>query len=161
MVDELRRQLALLLTGDQAHMTFDDAVADFPAWAINQRAPNVSYTPWHIVEHLRITQWDTLRYIQDPTGHVSPEWPRQYWPDPTAETDAAGFQESVEGFRTDLRALQAVARDESVDLFVVLEGTPGHTAYRSISLIGNHNSYHTGEFASLRQVMGSWPASHG
>jgi hypothetical protein len=27
-------------------------------------------------------------------------------------------------------------------------------------IIGNHNSYHLGEFASLRQVMGSWPESH-
>ncbi|HEY7600446.1 MAG TPA: hypothetical protein VH741_11010, partial [Candidatus Limnocylindrales bacterium] len=61
-------------------MTFDDAVADFPAWAINQRPPNVGYTPWHIVEHLRITQWDMLRYIDDPTGHVSPDWPVGYWP---------------------------------------------------------------------------------
>jgi hypothetical protein len=37
----MRRQLALLLTGDQAHMTFEAAVADFPAWAINAKAPNV------------------------------------------------------------------------------------------------------------------------
>jgi hypothetical protein len=39
----------------------------------------------------------------------------------------------------------------------VLEGTPGHTPLRCLMLIGNHNSYHIGEFASLRQVMGSWP----
>jgi hypothetical protein len=25
-------------------------------------------------------------------------------------------------------------------------------------IIGNHNSYHVGEFAALRQVMGSWPS---
>ncbi len=47
-------------------MTFDAAVADFPDWAINERAPNVTYTPWHLIEHLRITQWDMLRYIEDP-----------------------------------------------------------------------------------------------
>jgi hypothetical protein len=91
MTDELRSQLVQLLRGTQAHMSFDAAVADFPAWAINQRAPNVSYTPWHLVEHLRITQWDMLRYIEDPTGHVSPDWPVDYWPDPAAETDVAGF----------------------------------------------------------------------
>lgn len=141
-------------------MTFDDAVADFPAWAINQRAPNVGYTPWHIVEHLRITQWDMLRYIQDPTGHVSPDWPKEYWPAPDAATDETGFQRSIDDFRADLRALQAIAQGETVDLFGLLVGTPGHTAYRGIRIIGNHNSYHVGEFASLRQVMGSWPAGH-
>jgi hypothetical protein len=152
--------LALLLTGDQAHMTFDAAVADFPAWAINQRAPNVGYTPWHIVEHLRITQWDILRYVEDPTGHVSPEWPVGYWPAPEAETDEAGFRQSVEGFQADQRALEAIATDERVDLFAVLEGTPGHTVFRELAVVGNHNSYHVGEFASMRQVMGSWPTGH-
>jgi hypothetical protein len=138
-------------------MGFDDAVADFPAWAINARPPSVTYTPWHIVEHLRITQWDILRYIQDPTGHVSPDWPVGYWPAPDAETDEEGFRQSVEGFRADLRALEAIALDLDVDLFAVLEGTPGHTTLRELLVVGNHNSYHIGEFASLRQVMGSWP----
>ena len=158
MTDELRRQLVQLLRGTQAHMGFDDAVADLPAWAINARGPNVTYTPWHLVEHLRMTQWDMLRYIEDPTGHVSPKWPIGYWPAPDAETDEAGFRASVEGFRADLRAMEAIALDERRDLYAVLEGTPGHTTLRGLMIIGNHNSYHIGEFASLRQVMGSWPA---
>ena len=137
-------------------MSFDDAVADYPAWAMNQRPPNVVYTPWHLVEHLRITQWDMLEYIRDPVGHVSPDWPIGYWPAPAAEADEAGFRDSVDAFRADLRALRAIAEDEGVDIFAVLEGTPGHTPYRCIRVIGNHNSYHVGEFAALRQVMGSW-----
>jgi hypothetical protein len=150
----------MLLTGQQAHMTLDDAVADFPAWAINQRAPNVTYTPWHILEHLRITQVDMLTYITDPAGYVELHWPVDYWPAPDAETDEAGFQQTIDQFREDLSQLQAVAEDETVDLAAVLEGTPGHTAARGISIIGNHNSYHLGEFASLRQVMGSWGPGH-
>jgi hypothetical protein len=141
-------------------MTFDSAVADFPAWAINERAPNVDYTPWHLVEHLRLTQWDMLHYIEDPTGHQSPSWPVGYWPDPQATTDMAGFLESVDGFRTDLRAMEGIALDQERDLTAVLEGTPGHTPLRGLFIIGNHNSYHVGEFASLRQVMGSWPPDH-
>jgi hypothetical protein len=159
-IQEIRRQLVDLLSGEQAHMTFDEAVAEFPAWAINERAPNVEYTPWHLIEHLRLTQWDMLRYIEDSTGYESPEWPVGYWPAHDAETDEAGFQRSVDEFRKDLRAMQALAEDESFDLFAVLAGTPGHTAYRGICIIGNHNSYHTGEFASLRQVMGSWGPNH-
>ena len=160
MADELRSQLVVLLRGRQAHMTFDEAVADFPARAINERAPNVGYTPWHLVEHLRITQWDMLCYIEDPVGHKSPPWPVGYWPDPEATTDIAGFQHSVELFRADLRAMEGIALDERRDLTAVLEGTPGHTALRGLMIIGNHNSYHVGEFASMRQVIGSWPPSH-
>jgi len=139
-------------------MSFNDAVADFPAWAINARAPKVGYTPWHLVEHLRITQWDIRRYIEDPVGHVSPDWPVQYWPAPDAETDEAGFRASVDGFREDLNALEAIAGNSSIDLTAVLEGTPGHTVARELMVVGNHNSYHVGEFGSMRQVMGSWPA---
>ena len=156
----MRGQLVQLLTGRQAHMTFDEAVAEFPAWAMNQKAPNVAYTPWHILEHIRITQGDMLGYIADPAGYVELHWPVDYWPAPDAETDEAGFRQTMDQFRDDLQALQRIAQDENVDLFAVLEGTPGHTAYRGIAIIGNHNSYHLGEFASLRQVMGSWGRSH-
>lgn len=100
MTDELRSQLALLLGGSQAHMTFDNAMAGFPDWAINERAPNVAYTPWQLVEHLRLTQLDMLRYIQDPVGYQSPAWPIGFWPDRDATTDAAGFAKSCDGFQT-------------------------------------------------------------
>lgn len=150
-----------MLGGTSAHMSFDDAVADFPAWAMNATAPNVGYTPWHLLEHLRITQWDIRRYIEDPVGHVSPDWPVGYWPAFDAETDEAAFAETIAGFRADLDALEQLALDSSVDLDAILEGTPGHTLLRELTIVGNHNSYHVGEFASLRQVMGSWPAGHG
>ena len=160
MSDELRSQIVWLLRGRQAHMTFDEAVADFPEWAINERAPNVDYTPWHLVEHLRLTQWDSLRYILDPTGHESPPWPVGYWPAKDATTDRAGFLAACDSFRADLRAMEEIAEDEGRDLTRVLEGTPGHTPLRSLFIIGNHNSYHIGEFAGMRQVMGSWPPGH-
>ena len=160
MADELRRRLVLLLRGDHAHMSFEDGVRNFPTWAINERGPNVTYTSWHIVEHLRITQWDMLRYIEDPTGHVSPAWPVGYWPSPDATTDEAGFQASVDGFLEDRAVLEGICLDEGRDLTAVLEGTPAHTPLRGIMIIGNHNSYHLGELASLRQVMSSWGPDH-
>lgn len=160
MTDELREQLVLMLRGDQAHQPFTDAIADFPEWAINQRAPNVEYTPWHLIEHLRRTQIDMLRYIEDPVGYESPVWPVGFWPDPSETTDAAGFAKSCAQFLEDRAAMEDIALDERRDLAAVLEGTPGHTTLRCLMIIGNHNSYHLGEFGSLRQVMGSWPEGH-
>ena len=156
----MRRQLVLLLTGRQAHMTFDEAVADFPAWAMNQRAPNVAYTPWHILEHLRITQWDMLRYVR-----TRPATSRCIGRSTTGRRRTPRRTKPASGRRSSNSATtcarcSASPQDENVDLFAVLEGTPGHTAYRGIAIIGNHNSYHVGEFASLRQVMGSWGRSH-
>lgn len=154
---ELRRQLAALLNGEQAHMGFEEAVAGFPEAAMNTTVPAGTYTPWHVVEHLRITQWDILEYIRDARRHVSPDWPVGYWPDPAAQTDADGFHRSVEGFLADREALAGIVRDPATDMTAVLPGTPGHTIVREVTIVGNHNSYHVGEFAILRQVMASWP----
>jgi hypothetical protein len=154
--DLLRRQLVSMIHGTEAHMAFEEAVRRFPEDAINLRPPNGEYTPWHLVEHLRITQWDILEYIRDAQGHVSPPWPVGYWPAPDAETTTAGFQASVEGYLADRAALEALVLDPATDLFAVLPGTPGHTVLREVVVVGNHDSYHVGEFAILRQVMGTW-----
>jgi hypothetical protein len=156
---DVREQLVIGLRGADAHMTFEEAVADFPDAAINVRPPNVGYTPWHLIEHLRITQWDVLEYIRDP-DHVSPEWPLEYWPDPSAETTPAGFRASVEGFLADRRDLEAIARDPGVDMLGPIPHAPRHTVARELRVIANHNSYHVGELAVLRQVTGSWGPDH-
>ena len=79
--DPLRAELLRLLDGLDAHMPFEAAVADFPHSDINRRPPNVDYTPWHLVEHLRLTQADILDYIANP-DYIGRAWPDEYWPDP-------------------------------------------------------------------------------
>ena len=59
----LRDQLVELLRGGNAHMPFTEAVADFPESHLNTRPPNVDYTFWHLLEHLRLTQADILNYL--------------------------------------------------------------------------------------------------
>jgi hypothetical protein len=141
-------------------MGFEDAVAEFPADAMNRRAPSVPYTPWHILEHLRITQWDILEYIRDSAHYLAPNWPEDYWPDQAAETTAAGWLETVDGFVADRKAIEAILRDPATELSAPLPQTPGHTIVREVRLLANHNSYHIGEFAILRQVMDNWGPSH-
>src|SRR6266581_2976389 len=103
----LRAQLIRLLEADEAHMRFEEAVADFPDDAINRRPPNVGYTPWHLVEHLRLTQWDILEYVRNPAW-VSPDWPIGYWPARDAVATPAEFAASVDAFLADRGALRAM-----------------------------------------------------
>ena len=58
----------------------------------------------------------------------------------------------------DRDALRDIVADPATDLFAVIPDTPGHTIFREIRITGAHNAYHIGEFAILRQVMGTWPA---
>jgi hypothetical protein len=158
-IDALRRQLAALLDGVGAHMPFEEAVADFPESAINLRPPNVDYTPWHLIEHLRLTQEDILDYCVNPE-YVERHWPAEYWPDREAIATASAFDETVRRFLADKDALRALVLDPANDLFAVIPGTPGHTLLREVRVDADHNAYHIGEFAILRQVMGTWPAGH-
>ena len=158
-IDALRRDLAELLDGHGAHMPFEEAVADFPDEAINRRAPNVDYTPWHLIEHLRLTQADILDYVVNP-DYVEPSWPADYWPASDATATRDEFDESIRGFIADKAALRALLMDPERDVFAVIPGSPGHTLLREIRVNADHNAYHVGEFGVLRQVMGTWPPGH-
>ncbi len=154
--EALRQHVVNLLTVRQAHMTFDDAVKDFPLDRINVKPPNVPYTLWHLVEHLRITQWDILDYMRNPDYQYM-DWPKDYWPAQDALTDAAGWQRSIDQFRADLQAVVALVRDPHIDLFAQIpHGEPGHTYLREALLVADHNAHHIGELGILRQVMDTW-----
>jgi hypothetical protein len=155
-IDVLREQLLALLDGHGARMPFEAAIADFPAAAVNSFPPNVPYTPWHLLEHLRITQWDILDYIVN-RAYVERTWPNEYWPAADATATPEQFSATIDGFRTDAAALRALVADSAIDLLAVIPNTPGHTILREVRVVGDHNSYHIGEFAILRQVMGTWP----
>lgn len=156
----LRQHVLNLLSMKGAHMTFDDAVANFPEDMINAFPPNVPYTPWHLVEHLRITQWDILEYTRDP-NHVSPDWPSGYWRAHDEKADLAAWNASIEQFRRDLKAMQDIVADPNTDLFAPIpHGYGGHTVLREALILADHNAYHVGELAILRQVMGAWHSGH-
>jgi DinB superfamily len=155
-IDILRDELLALIDGQGAHMPFDAAVADFPDEAINRLPPNVAYTPWHLVEHIRRTQSDLLAYIGQ-RDYVAPVWPTAYWPEQGALATPADWARSVDAFRSDRAALHELVADPTTDLLATIPNTPGHTILREVRLAADHTAYHVGEFAVLRQVMGTWP----
>ena len=153
----MRSELLALLQGGNAHMDFEEAVAGFPLEFINKKPPNTPYSFWHFLEHLRIAQWDILEFIRNPR-HVSPEYPAGYRPGPEEKTDEAGWQKSCDGFRSDLEALQEMVRDETVDLLAPIPHAPSYNVFREVLLAADHNAYHIGEIAIMRQIMEIWPA---
>lgn len=153
----MREQVIALLRGGNTHMTFDDAIADFPLDRINDRAPNVTYSPWQLLEHIRITQEDILEFTRDPDW-VSPSWPEGHWPAPDEIADPTRWTATINAIRRDLEAVQALVADPANSLTDDLPHAPGYTLLREALLVADHNAYHIGEFAILRQIMGTWPA---
>jgi hypothetical protein len=153
--DVVREQVLQLLRGGNAHLTLDQIVEGFPSEAINALPPNVPYSPWHLLEHIRIAQSDILEFMRDP-DHVSPKWPEGYWPAKGEEADQARWQDTIQSLHSDMQELQAMVQDPTTDLYADLPHAEGYTVLREMLLVADHNSHHLGEFAILRAVMGTW-----
>lgn len=152
----MREQLLALLRGGNAHMTFDEAVSGFPMTDINKPVPHGNYTVWHLLDHMRIVQWDILEFMRNPR-HVSPEFPAGYWPRPDEQANPAQWEKSVEEFRGDLEAVQRIVEDPRTDFFRSIPHAKDYVIFREIVLVADHNAFHVGEFVSLRRVLNMKP----
>jgi hypothetical protein len=152
----IRDQLVQRLRGRGAHMPYEEAVAGFPMDRINERFPNGTYASWALLEHLRLTQRDILDYCTDP-DYRHREWPRDYWPPEDAVATPEDWAHTVDVFLAELDELIAIVGNPATDLYAPIPWGGDHTILREILIIADHNAYHIGELAIMRQVMGTWP----
>jgi DinB superfamily len=153
---DLRRHLVGLLEGGNAHATFDAAIVDLPAKFRGARPAHLTHTPWRLLEHLRIAQWDILEFSRNPK-HVSPDWPAEYWPKEDAPPDAKAWDAGVLAFKADLEAMKTLVQDPSADLFAKIPHGDGQTILREALLVADHNAYHIGQLIVVRRALGAWP----
>lgn len=152
----LRDHLLYLLRGGGAHLDFEKAIADLPAKLRGGKPAGLPHTPWRLLEHLRICQWDILEFSRNPK-HVSPQFPAGYWPAGDAPPDDAAWDRSVEAFRADLKAMQDLVADPDTDLFAPIPNGDGQTVLREALLVADHNAYHLGQLVTVRRLLGAWP----
>ncbi|HEV2864638.1 MAG TPA: DinB family protein [Pyrinomonadaceae bacterium] len=148
----LREHLLYLLRGGGAHVNFEDAVKDFPAGLVNRKAEGVPYSPWALLEHMRIAQWDILEFSRS-AAHTSPDWPAGYWPEPGREAGPGDWEKSAEAFRADLAEMCALVEDPSSDLYAPIPHGTGQTLLREALLVADHNAYHLGALVTLRRTL--------
>jgi hypothetical protein len=149
----LRDHLRALLDSDNAHLRFEDALKDFPPALRGERPAGSAHSAWELLEHLRIAQWDILEFSRD-AGHVSPEFPKGYWPSSATPPNEKAWDDSVAAFRSDLAALLALAEDESNDLHAPLPHGTGQTLLRELLVAADHNAYHLGQLVLVRRLLG-------
>ncbi len=151
----LREHVLYLLRGGGAHLDFEAAIADLPPGLRGGKVPGVPHTPWRLLEHLRICQWDILEFSRNPR-HKSPPFPEGYWPAGDAPPDPAAWDNSVAAFRADLQAMQDLVADPKTDLFTPLPHGQGQTILREALLVADHNAYHLGQLVVVRRLLGAW-----
>jgi hypothetical protein len=154
--EAVRKHLLYLLRGGGAHQSFDDLVGSFPADLCARRIEGLPYTPWQVLEHMRLAQWDILEFSRD-ADHVSPEFPRGYWPKPDEFGSRALWQQTIEQFRGDLQQMEALVEDPSTDLYAKIPHGDGQTILREALLIADHNAYHLGVLAVMGRIVKAVP----
>jgi hypothetical protein len=151
----LREHLLYLLRGGGAHLDFEKAVAGLPPELRGVRPAGLPHSPWRLLEHLRLAQWDILEFCRNPR-HVSPPFPEGYWPEGDAPPDSDAWGRSVNAFRADLRSMEALVADPASDLFTPLPHGEGQTLLREALLVADHNAYHLGQLVVVRRLLGAW-----
>ncbi len=151
----LRQHLLELLAGGHAHAKFEDAVKDLPPKLRGEKPPNFPHSPWMILEHLRIAQWDILEFSRG-EKHKSPKWPEGYWPKEDAPPSEAAWNKSIKQFESDLSAMKDLVKNPKTDLFAKIPWGDGQTILREALLVADHNAYHVAQLVDVRRLLSAW-----
>jgi hypothetical protein len=151
----VRAQLKRILGWQDAHVGFEKAVEGLAPKLRGVRAEGLPHSAWELVEHMRLTQRDILDFCRDPNYH-EPKWPDDYWPTSPEPPSERAWDESIAKFREDRAGMEALAMDESIDLFATIPHGTGQTYIREILVVADHNSYHLGQLVLVRRRLGAW-----
>jgi len=154
-IDALRTHLKRLLSWGDAHADLDAAVADLPPNVRGATPPGLPYSPWQLLEHIRLTQADILAFCERPDYH-EPHWPDDYWPRAAAPPDAKAWDASIAAFHRDRAALERMIADPACDLFAKVPAGTGQTFLREFLLVADHTAYHVGQLVAVRRLLGQW-----
>lgn len=153
--DSLRQHLLELLKGGHAHATFDDAIKNLPPKLRGAKPENFPHSPWMLVEHIRIAQWDILEFSRN-AKHKSPKWPEGYWPKTAEPPSTEAWNESIEQVTRDAKAMADLVKDPETDLFAKIPAGDGQTILREALLVADHNAYHVAQIVDVRRLLKDW-----
>jgi uncharacterized damage-inducible protein DinB len=151
----LREHLSRLLDWQDAHASFDTAVDGLAPELRGVVPQGLPYSPWQLVEHLRITQDDILDFSRN-SEYGEKKWPHDYWPRSPEPPSPEAWDHSVAAFRADRAALQRMAADPAVDLFARIPHGDGQTYLRELLLVADHTAYHVGQLVLVRRLLDAW-----
>ena len=156
MNDEpLREHVLNFLSGKGAHLDWKESFHGIPPKMRGVRPKGLPYSLWELLEHMRIAQSDILEFSRD-AKHISPEWPKGYWPATPAPPNAKAWDKSLKLFARDLAAMKKLVASPKTDLFARIPHGTGQTVLREALLVADHNSYHLGQALTVRRILGIW-----
>ena len=151
--DVLIAELIKLLKGGSAHASFEHALDGLPAELRGVKPDNLPYSIWQLVEHIRIAQWDMLKFSEH-KKHESPEWPEGYWVKDIAPKDNAEWENSLKQIKEELN--EFIDLLQNGDIYKAIPHGDGQSILREALQIADHTAYHTAEIIVIRRLLGDW-----
>jgi hypothetical protein len=152
--DALREQLMDILDWQSAHVNFDAAVDGIPPELRGVQPPGLPYSPWQLLEHMRLCQLDILEFCRNPSYQEPPM--EDYWPKTSSPPTSNAWDESIASFRKDREDMRKIAADPSINLFATIPHGAGQTYLRELLLVADHNAYHLGQLVAVQRLLGCW-----
>ena len=151
----LREQLTKLLQGGLAYQPLGELLKDIRAADAGKTIPELPYTLWKLLGHMRFTLNDILEFIRNP-DYVYPKWPDDYWPEENAPAGQAELDTCIQDIQEGVKAMIGLIRDPANDLYKPFPHGEGQNLLREALLVAEHNAYHTGQVIVLRRLLDTW-----
>lgn len=152
----IRDALVRALEWQDAHVSFEAAVADLPAFMRGRVPSGMPYSVWQLAEHIRLAQLDILDFCRNPE-YREQTWPDDYWPPAAEPPDEDSWKDCLAGVLSDRAALAHIVGDSGRGLLDPIPHGNGQTLLREALLVLDHNAYHVGQIVLVRRALGAWP----
>jgi len=157
-IKAVRTIVASALDWQEAHATFDAAMAELPTGLRGKRPDGLPHSVWELVEHIRIAQEDLADFMED-ANYRAMKWPDDYWPASPAPPSEKAWEQSIAVVRRDRDRIKDIAMRTTIDLTAKIPWGSGQTYLRTILVAVDHTAYHVGQVIAVRRLLGAWPAS--
>lgn len=152
-----KQNLSQLLQKSNAHADLNTALEGLDTKNRGIKLPNLPYTIWQLVEHLRIAQQDILNFSINP-DYQAINWPDDYWPKETVAANEQEWENSLQEIKKSLADFTALIEHPDSDLLKPFAHGDGQNLLQETILIIDHLSYHTGQIVLIRRLLDNWEA---
>jgi len=143
------------LTGGDAHVA-TRSVFDGLGWRVaGARVEGSPHTLYQLLNHMIFWQDGVLEWLKGRSPRM-PEHAADSWPGPSTPSSRAEWASAVRRYQAGLRQLERAARQA-----VSARKGKGKSPLEMLAAVGAHNSYHAGQAALLRRLLGKWPPPSG
>ncbi len=151
----LEKTIGNALSGKGSHVATKSLFAGLGWKAAGARPEGVPHSIFQLLNHLSYWQDWGVKWLDGEDPPV-PKHAAGGWPGSPSPTSSQEWQRAVRAFRSGLVKLERQSREAD------LLATRGkHNRLGMLQSLASHNSYHIGQVALLRQMLGAWPPPSG